>query len=168
MKWNTKPPKEDGYYLTTQYDEFWKVVKVFPVVYSKGEWVNSVAYPRTMCRDVIFAWANFPDFDDKGWNEIPHYTDDTKFRDYFPKEDGTYIIKGINGWEPYTQKYVITHSLIDGEWSRYRYKYDFVYGWMELPDLLDITDKEPIWNKEEWKKYKTSWKETQTKSMSTE
>ena len=145
MKWNFEQPKEDGYYLTTQYDVFFQEVSVHPVVFNKGEWLNNI-YPRYKCDDVIFAWMKFPEWNDKEWNEIPHYLDDRKFRDYFPKEDGTYIVKGIHGWEPHTKKYVITHSLTDGEWHDYEYKYDFIYGWMKLPDPLDITGKEPIWN----------------------
>ena len=146
MKWNFEQPKEDGYYLTTQFSNCFEEVRVHPVVFDKGEWVSSVAYPRAECRDVIFAWAEFPKWNDKGWNEIPHFYDDRNFRDYFPKEDGRYIVKGEWGWNPYTEKYVIVHSLVNGEWHKYEYKHDFVYGWMELPDPCDITGKEPIWN----------------------
>ena len=168
MKWNTEPPKEDGYYLTTQYSPFWNKVRVHPKLFDKGEWLNN-NYPRSKCyNEIIFAWSEFPKWDDKNWHEIPHYFDDRNFRDYFPKEDGKYLIKGESGWEPYTNKYVITYSLIDGEWHKYDYKHRFVYGWMDIPKPLDITDKEPIWNEEKWKNYKSSWKETQTKSMSTE
>ena len=145
MKWNTELPKEEGYYICTV--EVYGNIKVRPVVWKKD---TMYGYLKPEGYDVCYAWMPFPKWDDE-WNEIPHYTDNTKWRDYCPKEDGEYIVKSISGWKPYETRAICTQRYSKGHWRIYpneplNPKYDFVYGWLPLPKPFDCMYQLPIYH----------------------
>ena len=148
MKWIRELPKEEGWYLCVVEDE--KGVRVDDYV-----WKKDVMYGYLKFQDYadtkVYAWAEFPKWDDENWNEIPYWLDDRNWRDYCPTEDGRYIVKSINGWVPHERKAIHTQYFSNGHWKVYpnkdmNPKYDFVYGWMEFPEPMDVTDQEPIFD----------------------
>lgn len=148
MKWITELPKEEGYYITLIDDN--GKIEVRPILWKKDVMYGYIK-PDELGVKTCYAWMDFPKWDDENWNEIPHYTDDSNWRDYCPTEDGEYIVKSISGWIPFESKAIHPQHFYNGHWRVYpnepmNPKYDFVYGWMELPKPFDVTDQEPIYD----------------------
>lgn len=148
MKWIKELPKEEGWYICVVEDK--KGVRVRDYV-----WKKDVMYGYLTFQDYadtkVYAWAEFPKWDDENWNEIPYFLDDRNWRDFCPTEDDEYIVKSISGWVPYERKAIHTQRFSKGHWRVYpnepmNPKYSFVYGWVEFPKPFDVTDQEPIFD----------------------
>ena len=148
MKWNRELPKEEGWYLCVVEDEYGVRVRDYV-------WKKDVMYGYLKFQDYadtkVYAWMEFPKWDDENWNEIPYFLDDRNWRDYCPTEDGEYIVKSISGWVPHERKAIHPQHFYNGHWRVYpnepmNPKYSFVYGWMEFPEPMDVTDQEPIFD----------------------
>ena len=148
MKWNYELPTEDGLYITC-YKGWNDEIKVDQISWVKDEYGNIRPDTNMWERYEFYAWMPLPKWNDDGWNEVPHYTDDIKWRDYCPTEDGDYIVKEIDGWIPHERKTIFVKWFQDGNWRTYPNKpidpkWTFVYGWMPLPKPSDTTN--PIFN----------------------
>ena len=145
MKWNKELPTKEGWYICL-IEENGKV-KVRDLVWKKDVMYGYLTIDGEAYRKV-YAWMEFPEWDDENWNEIPH---EDNWRDYCPTEDGRYIVKSTSGWKPYQTKAIHPQGFYNGHWRVYpneplNPKYDFVYGWMEFPEPMDVTDQEPIFD----------------------
>ena len=145
MKWNKELPTKEGWYICL-IEEYGKV-EVRDLVWEKDVMYGYLTINREADRKV-YAWMEFPKWDDENWNEIPY---EDNWRDYCPTKDGRYIVKSTSGWKPYQTKTVHPQSFYNGHWRVYpneplNLKYDFVYGYMEFPKPFDVTDQEPIFD----------------------
>ena len=148
MKWNKKLPTKEGWYLCIIEDS--RGVRVDDLVWKKDVMYDYLTFDRQY-RTKVYAWMDFPKWDDENWNEIPYWLDDTNWRDYCPTKDDRYIVKSVSGWVPLERKAIHPQSFHKGHWRVYpnkplNPKYNFVYGWMEFPKPFDVTDQEPIFD----------------------